>query len=193
LTEPKPGKLGRLVTWIESPPTLIAAAAVVVATVITAVVGPLEREDILGGAAALSTYLGSEVPLPRWGAGALGLGSLIAVAFLGRPLVERVRALQRRKGSSHLSYRIDTIEGIRWRWSWETFGIKVSSIECFCPVCDHELERRHQRHPGGRTECWWFCPRCDKAASSVMPDFQTLENRVRFEIERQGRARVGAG
>jgi hypothetical protein len=178
--------------WIESPPPLVRLGTLVLlalAAVFGPVLSPLEREDVLEAVATLDAYWRGHVELPRWGLGILLASLLVSAAFIGRPLVERVRSLRKPNAETHHTYLIDTVEGVRWRWAWESWGVKVSSITPYCDSCDHELERRNERQFGGRTECWWYCPRCDKAASARLSDFQSMENRVKLEIERRGRLR----
>lgn len=81
-------------------------------------------------ALAFVGLLGESYSVPGWALSVLGLLALVTV-------IRAVVVLRRSPAGPHNKYVEDILFGVKWRWSWA--GGDISSLWCFCPVCDGEL------------------------------------------------------
>lgn len=111
------------------------------------------------------------------------MAALVGVAFLGFPIIDRLKKLREKKPAPRPSdsYKEDTIDGVRWRW-WRQFGT-LKGITPYCVECDHELSWRYT-DPMGNT-CL-HCPKCNTARSKANHR-ENIHQNIELEIERRAR------
>ena len=116
--------------------------------------------------------LRSSHSMPGWTILVAGLLALIglSVMFL---LLKAIHL----GGKEHLyqHYTEDTIDGLKWRWTW--VGNEISNIWCFCLSCDAQLV-----YAEGFGETRFICERCPPEGPFVQDE---LEGRI-IAIERRG-------
>ena len=158
---------------------------------VSLLVRPLEREDLLAAITSIVSYVGGSVSLSRWTFAVLLVVALVGIMFLGSPIVDWVRELREKRPEPpaplpRFSYTEDTIDGVLWRWEWAGNSSSPYKPVPYCTKCDYELEvKRTERHVDSFKLCCARCasPRSSRPASRI----GSLAEHAKLEIERRAR------
>ena len=100
---------------------------------------------------------GERYSIPGW---ALTILSLLALVTVIRAVV----ALRASPVGAYSNYIEDILFGAKWRWSWA--GGDISSLWCFCPVCDAELvyddSSAHSIYSRKEPQTLFICEHCNR-------------------------------
>jgi len=109
-------------------------------------------------ALAFVGLLGESYSVPGWALSVLGLLALVTV-------IRAVVVLRRSPAGPHNKYVEDILFGVKWRWSWA--GGDISSLWCFCPVCDGELvyddSSAHSIYSREEPRTLFICEHCNRS------------------------------
>ena len=182
----------RIVKIIEEHQTtstlIFASIAGLLGFLVSLLVSPLERTDILSAVSKTVAYLGASVPLSRWVFGLLVMAALVGSAFLGWPLINRFQQLREEKPAPPPpsdSYREAKIRDILWRWIWA--GGEVYNLTAYCPECDLKLNWKAAQSGVAALGGYFACKRCKERRTNheIREEF-----RITISEEIQRRARV---
>ena len=136
---------------------------------------------------------------------AIVIGGLCTLLVLGTVVIVLVEALRGQGASSSLyrSYIEDYIDGVKWRWSWNSDNI--GDPVAFCPTCDANLVYSEAGTYWSGFVTRFICERCaprnrqeDRCiVATIRGDFDFAISSIRREISRRVRTgkyptRVGA-
>ena len=115
---------------------------------------------VWGGVNWLFDALASSHSMPGWAIlfmGILALFGLIVLCILVVSLLAKGSPRSEQE-HSHINYREDTLDGLKWRWRWE--GDRITDLWCFCPSCDAQLVYQE-----GFAETEFICENCPSDGS----------------------------
>ena len=135
-------------------------------------------------AQAFAGLFGETFSVPGWALTILGLLALVTV-------MRAIVGLRTNPSAPHISYIEDILFGAKWRWSWS--GGDISSLWCFCPVCDAELvyddSSTHRAYSRGEPQTLFICEHCSRSTMGRVEggDKDYALGAVRREIRRRVR------
>lgn len=135
-------------------------------------------------AQAFAGLFGETYSVPGWALTILGLLALVTA-------ISAVVGLRSNPAAPHVSYIEDILFGAKWRWSWADGDI--SSLWCFCPVCDAELvyddSSAHRFHSQEEPQTVFICEHCNRNIMGRVEggDKEYALGAVRREIRRRVR------
>jgi len=84
------------------------------------------------------------------------------------------------------SYKQDSLFGAVWRWQY--YYDEPSSPVAYCPTCDMRLVHHEDQgafYAAGHTQTILICERCQRPIAEIDGDYERVERRVIWEIQRR--------
>ena len=119
-------------------------------------------------------------PMPLW-AILLGALFLLLAPITLKSLSKRLTQPNHEQNITYLSYVEDTIDGVKWRWRWNS-NQSIVGLQSFCHICDSQLQVFSYSFVGPTK---LICERCPSQGSNGL----NMSERQQLAL-REGRGRL---
>lgn len=139
---------------------------------------------------AIWSFITQQTALPRWLILFLVLGLVASISINVRSFIRwlRCKAEAATQQSKFAAYRQDVFEGldgIIWRWDWNSDYSSIRVMNWFCPRCDTALLARGRGTHVSYADTTFTCDHCQWKSITFDSHIERIKERVIGQIDRK--------